>query len=41
VGGSSDPDGVANEALHWIVEKAEGLGLEFDSDYLGHYLPLF
>jgi uncharacterized protein (DUF2235 family) len=41
VGGSSDPDGVANEALHWIVEKAEALGLEFDRGYLGHYLPCF
>jgi uncharacterized protein (DUF2235 family) len=41
VGGSLDPDGVANEALHWMVEKAEALGLEFDSRYLGHYLPCF
>jgi uncharacterized protein (DUF2235 family) len=41
VGGSSDPDGVANEALHWIVEKAEGLELEFDGAYLAHYLPCF
>ena len=30
VGGSEAPDGVANEALHWMVEKAERLGLEFD-----------
>lgn len=41
VGGSSDPDGVANEALHWIVEKAEALGLELDTTYLAHYLPCF
>lgn len=41
VGGSSDPDGVANEALHWIAEKAEGLGLELDGQYLAHYLPCF
>lgn len=41
VGGSLDPDGVANEALHWIVEKAEALGLEFDGQYLEHYLPCF
>ncbi len=41
VGGSSDPDGVANEALHWIVEKAEALGLEMDTAYLAHYLPCF
>ena len=41
VGGSEDPDGVANEALHWIVEKAEALGLETDKKYLAHYLPCF
>jgi|SRR5271165_1060149 len=41
IGGGYAPDGLANEALHWIVEKAEGLGLEFDSSFLGHYLPCF
>jgi Uncharacterized alpha/beta hydrolase domain (DUF2235) len=41
VGGGYNPDGLANEALHWIVEKAEGCGLEFDGQYLGHYLPCF
>lgn len=41
VGGSCRPDGLANEALHWIVEKAESLGLEFDSAFLGHYRPCF
>jgi len=41
VGGSYSPDGLANEALHWIVEKAESLGLEFDKEYLAHYLPCF
>jgi uncharacterized protein (DUF2235 family) len=41
VGGSYTPDGLANEALHWLVEKAERLGLEFDSQYLAHYLPCF
>lgn len=41
VGGSSDPDGVANEALHWMVEKAEALGLEFHKEYLAYYLPCF
>jgi uncharacterized protein (DUF2235 family) len=41
VGGSYSPDGLANEALHWIVEKAEALGLEFDSDYLRNFLPCF
>lgn len=41
VGGSYSPDGLANEALHWMVEKAEGLGLEFDKPFLQHYLPCF
>jgi hypothetical protein len=41
VGGGYSPDGLANEALHWIVEKAESLGLEFDSNYLKHYTPCF
>src|SRR5207253_7515445 len=30
VGGGYTPDGLANEALHWIVEEAERLGLETD-----------
>jgi uncharacterized protein (DUF2235 family) len=41
VGGSYAPDGLANEALHWLVEKAEKLGLELDHAYLGHFLPCF
>jgi uncharacterized protein (DUF2235 family) len=41
VGGGYSPDGLANEALHWIVEKAEGLGLQFDSNYLKHFTPCF
>src|SRR5262249_17490894 len=41
VGGGYWPDGLANEALHWIVEKAEKVGLEVDSAYLGHFLPCF
>jgi uncharacterized protein (DUF2235 family) len=41
VGGGYAPDGLANEALHWIVEKAESLGLEFDSNYLQHFSPCF
>jgi uncharacterized protein (DUF2235 family) len=41
VGGSYTPDGLANEALHWIVEKAEALGLEFDKEFLAHYRPCF
>jgi len=41
VGGGYSPDGLANEALHWIVEQAESLGLEFDGDYLSHFRPCF
>ena len=41
IGGSYHPDGLANEALHWIVEKAENLGLEFDKAFLQHYTPCF
>lgn len=41
VGGGYAPDGLANEALHWIIEKAEHLGLEVDSAYLAHFLPCF
>jgi len=41
VGGGYHPDGLANEALHWMVGKAEVLGLEFDTVFLAHYLPCF
>ncbi len=41
VGGSGKWDGLANEALHWVVEKAEDLDLEFDSTYLGPFQPCF
>ncbi len=41
VGGSYAPDGLANEALHWISEKAEALGLELDRAYLAHFRPCF
>lgn len=41
VGGSYSPDGLANESLHWMVEKAEELGLEFDNRALAHYRPCF
>jgi uncharacterized protein (DUF2235 family) len=41
VGGGCEPDGLANEALHWIVEKAEALGLEFDDWFLKPYTPCF
>jgi hypothetical protein len=41
VGGGYSPDGLANEALHWIVEKAAALGLEFDARYLAYFRPCF
>jgi hypothetical protein len=41
VGGGYAPDGLANEALHWVGEKAERLGLEFDAAYLTHFRPCF
>lgn len=41
IGGGYKPDGLANEALHWMVERAEALGLEFDDDYLKHFRPCF
>ena len=41
VGGGYSPDGLANEALHWIVEKAEANDLEFDNDYLVHFRNCF
>ena len=41
VGGGYHPDGLANVALHWMVGKAEGLGLQFDSRYLSFYTPVF
>jgi len=41
VGGSYSPDGLANETLHWMVEKAEECGLEFDPTFLSNYTPCF
>jgi len=41
VGGGYSPDGLANEALHWLIAKAESHGLEFDADYLDHFRPCF
>jgi uncharacterized protein (DUF2235 family) len=41
IGGGYSPDGLANCALHWIVEKAEDLGLEVDRAYLGFFRPCF
>jgi uncharacterized protein (DUF2235 family) len=39
VGGGYKPDGLANEALHWIVRKAETYGLECDWKYLSFFEP--
>jgi uncharacterized protein (DUF2235 family) len=39
VGGGLTPDGLANEALHWIVDKARALNMEFDDAYLQHFQP--
>jgi hypothetical protein len=41
VGGGYAPDGLANEALHWMAEKAEGVGLGLDRAYLAHFTPCF
>jgi uncharacterized protein (DUF2235 family) len=41
VGGSNTPDGLANEALHWIIGKAEQHGLAVDALFLSHYTPCF
>jgi uncharacterized protein (DUF2235 family) len=41
VGGGYSPDGLANEALHWLIEKAQRYGLEFDADYLEYFRPCF
>lgn len=39
VGGGSPRDGLANEALHWIVQCAEACGLAVDKPFLTPYLP--
>lgn len=41
VGGGLTPDGLANEALHWLAGKAETLGVEIDPVYLAHFEPHF
>lgn len=41
IGGGYYPDGLANEALHWMVGKAEDLGLECDQSYLSNFTPCF
>ena len=41
IGGGYTPDGLANEALHWMVEQAEQLGLQFDASYLAFFAPVY
>lgn len=41
IGGGLKPDGLANEALHWILTKAESVGLDVDWSYLKHFEPHF
>ena len=41
VGGGYKPDGLANEALHWLVSKAVSVGLDVDQSYLAHFEPHF
>lgn len=37
IGGGLETDGLANIALHWIVEGAVAAGLRIDPDFLEHY----
>lgn len=39
VGGSYGNDGMANSALHWIVDAAKEAGLDVDDAFLGYYRP--
>ena len=41
VGGSQARDGLANEALHWMIGKAEQRGLVVDQKFLEPYTPCF
>jgi len=41
VGGSETPDGLANQALHWLVERATALGLGVDEQYLKFFTPCY
>ncbi len=40
-GGSYSPDGLANEALHWMVQLAKRHEVQFDDAHLAHYVPCF
>jgi uncharacterized protein (DUF2235 family) len=39
IGGGYTPDGLANEALHWMVGHARALGVAFDDAYLAFFEP--
>jgi uncharacterized protein (DUF2235 family) len=39
VGGGYADNGIANHALMWMVDRANALGLETNSEYLGHFVP--
>ena len=39
IGGGYEIDGLANNALHWLKEKAGDLGLECDDPFLSFYEP--
>lgn len=39
VGGGYKPDGLANEALHWVISKAQSVGLDVDWSYLKFFEP--
>ena len=41
IGGGNHTDGLANEALHWMVEKAEACGLVVDDAFLQYYTPCY
>ena len=40
IGGGYRPDGLANIALHYMVEKAKECDLQFDSEYLEFFTPV-
>ncbi len=41
IGGGYKPDGLANEALHWVASHAESCGLSLNRQYLAHFEPWF
>lgn len=41
IGGGYEKDGLANLALHYIVENTRKRGVEFDDAYLNHYREYF